>query len=627
MHHTTVSVPNKSSWIIMVSFVGMLFGLISCGDAPNAGAVGTENAGRVFGSISLEKNSSPTGYSVRLISSGRGSNVVDSTWSDSSGSFRFGQKAPGSYWVEVWKNGQMRGSSSTFVVNGDVSGILVVLVQGVFQQELDLSSIGDVDSVFVDYPGNRGVKVGNHWLIQTTRDSAFVIHAHLGKDGGRWEEWVLTRQNGKDVFLNLSDSRAMDFQRVVDTGAFLLTSHTVALWNFDSLAGGNRILDRSANHYDLQFPSGISLIASPHGKALDQKSGIPGKVVTGDSLAPKLHLNRTGWITFELRLRMDSIPLAGMCVMGAANGTGIWITTSRQIVVDHLIAPPGQSPLWGEVVTEAAKAPIGKWFNLAVSVNASENQIFVWLDELAQPVFERMDWPSNATLQDGSKGNFEVGGADWDGRSSYFQLDEMRISDTLVFGDGYQKLTSTEVDQPSASVGEGVVLLKGTGSGTTCPTCTFVRLGLDPESKLVGAYAWKPILPAQVIGKRIVSAMLVGWDTTSQPVEQTQMYQLQRILSFWSPNDNYSSWTSQNPGSWNSKVEPKPFAVSPLKAGSRGGLIFDVTGLVQNWVDDTTTNHGVLIRAVEESLVGNTFLTAGQKDGEDNGLSLWIRYR
>ncbi|MEK7392847.1 MAG: hypothetical protein AAB214_09795, partial [Fibrobacterota bacterium] len=324
---------------------------------PTSGAVGTGNAGRVKGSI-VASAAARTAIQVRLLAADSLSSAVDSLWTDSSGAFEFPSHSPGAYRVELWKNGILRGESGTFKVNGDVSGLLVVLVQGVFQQTLDLSSLGTVDSVFVDYRGNPGVKIGALWRVQTLRDSAFVLHVHIGTNPGRWEEWVLVRRDGQNLFVNLADSRAMDFQRIVDTTSFLLTPRTVALWTFDSVVAGSAIRDLSPNGNDLTISGAARFVASPHGNAFEQSTGKP--LVVGTSLPSSLRWSRTGSMTYEMRLRLDSLPLTGMVLMGSYGGPRIWVTAFGQVVVENLMShEAGQSVL--SVVTEVGKIPVGKW--------------------------------------------------------------------------------------------------------------------------------------------------------------------------------------------------------------------------------------------------------------------------
>jgi len=621
------SIHRKFSFL-MAGILLLGFLCLSACDNRLAGAVGTGNSGRIFGKVVSNGVSPFSGLTVRLISVGATDAIVDTTTCDSSGTFQFGPESAGNYRVEVWKNGILAGKSGTFVVDGDVSGILVVLIQGVFQRELDLSSLGNVDSVYVDYPQNPGVQVGSLWLVQTTRDSGFVIHVHIAGSPGRWEEWVVVQQNGKTVFVDPLTSKSMNFQIQADTGAFLLTPHTVALWNFDSLLPGNRIPDRSPYGNDLTSTAPMSLVPSPHGKALVQASSVSPVVSHGDSLVPGLRWNRTGTMTYEMRLRLDSIPLKGMILMGSYAGITIWATSGGQIAVtEQLLQTP--DTLWSAVVTDVGKVPVGRWFDLAVGVDGPDDQIYVWIDETAQAVYARNDWPSDATLLLNPVGDFGVGGYPEDPRPSYFQIDEARISDTLVYGRGYARLPSTGLDiQSHAS--EAVEILGGAQGNSVCSTCSTVVIGLDQTTGNLGYLAWKPSLPASLLGTRIVSASITAWTSTYALVPTTHTYLIYSILAPWSPSDPAPSWFQPGTHLLNARVAPAPLGAAPLKAESTGGADFDVTSLVQEWVDDTTTNHGILLGAVDPTVAGDLFAGAGTSQSgapSPRILTLSIRYQ
>ena len=602
--------------------------LSSC-DNRLAGAVGTGNAGRISGKI-ISTGSSPFfGFTVRLISKGTTDAIVDSTTSDSSGTFRFGPHDPGTYRVEVWKNGILGGRSGTFVVDGDVSGILVVLVEGVFQRELDLSQLGAVDSVYVDYPQNPGVLVGVKWLVQTTRDSGFVVHIHLAGSPGRWEEWIVVHRNGKDIFIDPTTSQALDFQIHEDTGAFLLTTHTVALWNFDTILSGNRIPDRSPYGNDLTSQDPFALAQSPHGNALALAADFPAIVDRSGVLVPSLRWDRSGSMTYEMRLRLDSIPLQGMILMGSYAGITVWATTGGQVAVTEQLRQTTGDTIWSTLVTEVGKVPVGRWFDLAVSVDGADGQIYVWIDEAALAVYARSDWPSNATMCANPKGDFGIGGYPEDLRPSYFHIDDARISDTLGYGRGYSRLPSIGLDIES-KVSEAVELLGGPQGNSACPTCTTVVIGLDQTTGSDGYFAWRPSLPPSLLGSRIVSASITAWTSIFGNVPVSHTYLLYPVLTSWSPSDPAATWFQPGTHNLNARVGSTPLAASPLMAGSSGGLNFDVSGLVQGWVDDTTTNHGILLLANDPSTAGDLFAGAGtpQSDAPNHRvLILSVRYR
>lgn len=599
--------------------LALCFLVSSCGSDPMAGAIGTGNAGRVQGQVVASSGFNTSRLSARLVSVDRAGGVVDSTLCDSTGLFRFPEHKTGEYRVEVWQSGKFHGSRS-FHLAGDVTGLLIVLVEAVHQQELDLSKIGEVDSVFIDYRQNRGTKVGDRWIVQTTRDSAFVIHAHIGGTPGRWEEWVMVRRDGKEILVNLADNRALDFERSIDSGAFLLTRHTVALWDFDSLRSKGTFLDRSpfANH--LHYEGVPELVPSPHGKAFAQSSGIAATVPSSGQLAPSLRWTKTGTMTWEIRFRMDSIPLAGMVVLGSQSGIRLWVTGSRQIVVESPVEESGGTVM-GSVVSPIGAVPVGRWTDIAISVDGPARQVYAWIDETAQPMFVRTSWTPGNPLSLSNSGEFGIGGAAWDPRRSFFQLDEARISDTLVFGAGLPIQNTSTLSVMGSVSSESIQVFDVPGQ-SACVNCAKIVVGLDKASGRVGAYAWQPTLPSELQGKRILSALLILWSATS-PILERRDYFVHPILSSWNGTTGSSVWEARSGGRFGSMIGIPPQGGSLLVPGSSGGLVFEISHLVQAWVDNPSSNHGFLVRAADESLAGTGFVGAGAAQSP----SLVLRYR
>ena len=616
--------------ILLLPVVAALsFLLGSCMDVDlgprSEGTVGTENAGRVVGSI---KGGGDTGgripaYAVRLVELGSQVRLVDSTSSDSSGGFFFGVHPNGRYRVEVWRNGQFHGATD-FDIRGDVGNLLVVLVEGVIQLELDLSEIGNVDSVFVDYPTNKGTLIGGKWVVQTSRSSGFILHAHLGGSNGRWEEWMCQEDAGRQKWFNLADSRALDFRASIDSGAFLLTGNTVALWNFDSIQEG-KVADRSGFGNDLRLaPSGTDLVVSPHGKALSQASDVPS-TTSADTLPESLQWLTTGFITYELRLKIDRIDPKGMVVAGSDGGPRIWIMPGRQILVESILMDDEQNVSWGALVSVVKQVPLGRWFDLSVSVDGSRNDIYAWIDGVAVPLYTRDKWPANVFLAQDPSGPFSVGAIDIDRRLAHFQLDEMRISDNLVHGPGLPRSEGLVDTAYSTDSSEGLgILLQNAGVRFDSGSSAHL-VGRDSATGTVGAFVWKPTLPAAVLGKRIIFAQIVIWDADTGRVERKKSFDLFEVRSEWSRTDQGTAW--HDGVGWSGMISGSPDASAPLQENSTGGLIFDATRLVQGWVDDPASNHGVLLRATDESAPGIRIQGPGRFDDRGRRMCVDIRYR
>jgi len=315
-----------------------------------------------------------------------------------------------------------------------------------------------------------------------------------------------------------------------------------------------------------------------------------------------------------------------MVLLGSETSVRIWVMPSRQLVVESQIYDEGDEySRWGAVATLGEKVPVGEWVDLAVSLDWDVDEIYVWIDEHAVATYTRSDWNMRSWLVNDSVGAFCVGGASWDRRSSHFQLDEVRISDTLIFGKGLPIEFSETETVLSESLSEGVVIIADADSALVCQDCSSVLLGRDAVSGRVGVYAWKPRIPPSILGKRIVSAALVVFDTAASVVDVTTDYRLFRVEENWSSEDDAIEWIRD--GEWTRRVSGIPVAMSPRNAGSSGGLIFEITNLVQSWVDDPIQNHGVLLRAVDETASGISFFGAGVPDDRGRQMQLQVRYR
>lgn len=299
--------------LLLASFL-LCFGS-SCEGTPQAGGVvGTGNTCRIRGKVALAEH----GVSREIVLLRRdGSAFVpkDTIWSDSvSGTFEFTTAPDGVYRVEAWLGSHLLGSSGEFPVDGDVSGILIVLIEPIVLH-LDLARLGDVDSVFVDYPDNPGVRDQSLWRIQLLRDSGSILHVRARTAGREsWHQLLVAVKDGTPTFLDLSDAKAVEFVRAIDTAAYRIDRHTVALWTFDGLDDHGRIPDSGPLHLDL-VPQGDPVFStSPQGMALDVSSG--GAVASDSVLCRKLVDSPSGQTTIQIRMLQDSASLEGFVVEG-----------------------------------------------------------------------------------------------------------------------------------------------------------------------------------------------------------------------------------------------------------------------------------------------------------------------
>ncbi|HOX52058.1 MAG TPA: DNRLRE domain-containing protein [Fibrobacteria bacterium] len=548
-----------------------------------AGVITTGNTGRVQGRVLAGGWGVP--LDVRLLQETvSGPQVWAVSNSDDSGVFAFSSAPSGRYRVEAWWHGVLKGRSGTFVVDGDVSGI-VVLVIGPTRLSLDLKELEPVDSVFVDYPSNPGRREGSLWSVQVLRDSAFVLHTH--RIGGRWEQWEVVSQAGGTIFRNLSDHRSLDFLRKVDTSAYLVEPRTVALWTFDSLDGTGGFPDLSGHGHALQVGR-AALVPSPHGKALDGGALEEGRIATtaGSTVPQLLRWSATLMQTIEIRFFLESMPLSGITLVGTKIGPQIMVSPMGALSVAQQVVPAGQStPAWSVFNSLPGKIPTGRWIDLVVSIDAADAQIYAWIGETPLDLYAERAGGGVESLVAGVDGSFSVGGLLDDWRPGRYRIDEIRVSDTLVFGKGNPIQPVFESTVTTGLTMGGVAKIAGTRD--LCAACALVELGMDSSGVEHAAYV-KLAIPSQLKWAKVIVANLAIW----ADVAEDRSFGVYPLAQQWNAS------VVDPGGSWNrSWMDSLPHTVGPLFSGSTGGIVMNITDLLQKWIDDPSSNHGILIRS------------------------------
>jgi len=593
--------------LAFAALLPMLLSLAGC-DTRTAGVIGTGNSGRITGKVVSQGQ----GVSVEVLLIRMDSSkavLSDTTRSDDTGAFLFSHVASGGYRVEAWQNGKLAGQSGEFQLDGDLNGLLVVLVP-LAQIQLDLSSLGTVDSVFLDNPGNPGTRSGTTWTIQALKDSSGALYTLVEQSSGpaEWTAWDLHWVNGTVVIQGATNGSTAPFIRSVDTSAFFLTPHTVALWTFDSVTPDHRTLDLGANHLDLTLPSSAILVPSPHGKALEVSTLPPNDpaattaTTAAGAMPTALQWETTGMQTIEMRFQLDTLPSDGFILLGSYLGPRITLTADRAIQVAMQSVIAGGTTQWQGITTLPAVIPVGRWVDIAVSIDQSQEEIFVWVDGTPQEIFSFGTEVQAPDYVNDTQAPFSVGGGSWDSRVGAFQVDEVRISDTLVYGAGLplQPSFSTTIGSPGA-VGAGITFPPA-GQGEVDSASPSALVGSSTGSTAVGRYLWKPSIPAALLGRQIVSATLTLWDA-SNPTG-SQEFAVHRILKAWTPSTLASLPISGSVALDDQWVQSYPVTCGWVLSGSRGGIPFDITSLVQAWVSDTASNQGILLRAYDESAPG-----------------------
>lgn len=587
-HESTMPDPLLSSkrWSAAWFWLGLLFLALAwgCSSEVDAGVISTGNAGRIEGFVTRDNQG--VLVATRLVKVRQGfDSLVDSLWTDTSGAFEFRQVAAGTYRVEAWQEGRLQGRSGEFSVEGGlVKDIVVVLVKPI-RFTLDVSQIGVVDSMFLDYPGNPAYKQGDLWSVQGLQGSSGTLYTHVvGSSGATWLAWDVRPSGDSLVIVGVANSPYAPLIKQVDTSAFFLTPHTVALWTFDEVVDDEVIPDLSGYGNDLWLPPSGRLQSSPHGKALVARSLSANKpaMTFGDSLPASLRWARTGMETMEMRVKLDSFSLGGYVLMGSYVGPNVGVTGSGAIGIYNQVVTTGGNAWYG-VVSEPNVLPVGRWMDIAVAMDRAHFDVYLWLDGQPVPLYpyvkaEGSDWVIDSLY------SFDVAGGDWDARIGPFQVDEVRLSDTLVFGQG---LRTQPVFIKAVSLASA-----GITSQSVCTTCTTFSMGSIAESSS-GILLLKPEVPKIMEGNRVVHASLV---VLAAPTTVSQNVFAHRLLK---PLSEIAA--KQGLPLAGVDYEEQPFAQGTQQAQSTGGIPIDVSLATQEWLDHPDAIKGILLKTADGS--------------------------
>lgn len=417
-------------WIVVVFSV-----LLACQDNPlQTGVAGTGNAGRITGVVA--SNGSGIMAATRLLRfQDNGSATLVSTCStDSSGAFGYESVQQGTYLVEAWQEGQLRGRSQKFFLRDSITNLVVILLQPQ-RIQLDLRSLGTIDSAYLDYPGNPVLPMDSLWNAQNLRGDSGTLYTKIrGDDGGStWLRWKLNTSSGRLILSSLSGYTTPP-SGMLDTGAFFVTKHTLALWTFDSLSPGNRIKDLSGHHNDLVFPSGKFLVPSTHGKALDlaQLPSDPVARLVGDSIPKSLRWWESDHQTLHFRLRVgENIPSTAV-FFGTTSTFRIAINRHNQVQVENSFGDLEPSLYYCTYLSPQNVIPVKQWFSLTLYRNVAQNTFSLWIDD--KPVALYSLNPTLAKLNGNPADSIVFTNYKWN-RQPRIEVDEIEISDSIPSGE------------------------------------------------------------------------------------------------------------------------------------------------------------------------------------------------
>jgi hypothetical protein len=349
------------------------------------------------------------------------------------------------------------------------------------------------------------------------------------------------------------------------------------------------------NHLDLDQPSGVRLVPSPHGRALDVSSLPPGRAdstatTDGGAMPRALRWQTTGMQTIEARILLDSAGSDGVILFGSYQGPRVSVTTCRAVMVSMQTRVPGLTdPVWQGVVTAPGVLSPCRWTDLAVSIDRATQQIYVWVDGMPQEMYSIQNQVQTTDYVDDSIAPFSIGGGAWDSRKGTFRIDEVRISDTLVFGRGIPMQPEFAIDIPLLDAG----IRQNGSSDSVAVDTTSTTFSVGSVVGATGRWWAKAFVPKSLMGRRILFANLSAW--SAQSPEVTRKFQVHRVLASWELGQ--AGFGIEGNGA----VDPVAATPAWLMAPSTGGISGDFSGLLQGWVDDSTSNHGFLLESADES--------------------------
>ncbi len=556
----------------------------------NAGVTGTGNAGRVAGVVRLADLGVQADTRLLRIEAGR-STLARSTPTDSAGVFVYDSIPAGTYMVEAWKEGLLAGRSAEFVVTEATSQIVIVLVKPVLVH-LDLRALGDVDSAYLDYPGNPVVKSDSLWTLRDVAVDSIGYDATLftkvadGSGAKVWLSWKLTNVGGRLELAGLAQGPVATIHSV-DAGSYYPTRHTMALWTFDSITPDGRIKDMGPHRNDLVLPYSGYLAPSPHGRAL-QIAKLPVYAtirVAQDSLPPTLQWWRSDYQTIRLRIKLTEPLTQAYRIFGCTAGLSISVNADRQLQLTILSGDESGS-IHYEYRSLANLVEIGAWTEIAVTIDSKRNAIALWTNGAPAPVFALPEVPAQfvkvahdtITITGMGKGNLRAP----------LEIDEMEITDTAF-------ANLENISQPSLGycfghhrtefVSFGFNSSSGTDSALMMDTSGIVDLG-----GAKGIY-FKMIDTTQLAREEVVYSYL-----------NFELAEWTGLALKYAAYEAYASFESKVARNI-APVAGVDYAATPISTATTEGATLELalTTLAARWATDPRSNHGVVIRSADTS--------------------------
>jgi hypothetical protein len=406
---------------------------------------------------------------------------------------------------------------------------------------------------------------------------------------------------------------------------------TLAHWTFDARDTLTAAFpDVSGNGIPLQGYGAIPLAASPFGKSA---------VFNGSSYlsTAEVEAGLSGkdgrYLTVEARVRLTQYPSplnqdSAATVLGTSKGYNLLVRSNGSLAIQMSVIDTTIWPITAAWSLSGA-VPLNRWVNLAVSVDKQKLQAYAFIDGVPIPLYNRQGHIPN--MPDPTVPLY-VGGFPGMNRPFVGEIDELRVSDTLVFGEGP---ALARLDTAPAFARAQFIAVADAGLSAPVPGnadnngLSDLNSGADVHFS-VGAYdmasAYRGVvrftLPAGTspgeISRAVIRMRVHSW--VEKSVSGVVRIDAHRILKDWKEGTGRGTgyfnsavfdgvtareryWTSGGTSGWSQNLiglndmdaAAAPSASASVTSRSGTVLEWDVTDLAREWAADPSKNFGVVL--------------------------------
>ncbi len=224
---------------------------------------------------------------------------------------------------------------------------------------------------------------------------------------------------------------------------FSLTSSTVALWTFSSITG-TTFTDLSSNSFSLSNANKFALSVSPS----DSAAVFTGSASIANSYlshanASALTIAATGKMTYEVRMYLTQAQLTsnnGGWTIGFYDGPQMLIQSNGSLSAGGQKSNGGSNRWWA-AYSGPGMVPMNVWVDVAVAWDQTTGQAYGYINGTPIQLYNN-DGTVLANPFRVSTGSFFVGNNGQDNYQFRGTIDEIRVSNTLVLGTGFNVINS-----------------------------------------------------------------------------------------------------------------------------------------------------------------------------------------